>query len=292
MATKNTSIPGALPIDHLVINVQDEMDQAQHIFGQLGFTLTPRGRHTMGSINHLMMFDEDYIELIGLPKEEKELRPELLVNPVGIDGLVFQTRHAEQTHAALLARQLALLPVQSFSRPVELDGRMQDARFKTVRLTPGQFPAGRVYFCQHFTPELVWRKEWQTHKNGAYRIAALLVVSAQPEQDARQYCLVSGGQVTQGQNGEFRIAGKDYALVFITQEAYETCYGPLVCQGHGRASYFGAIALKTHNLDAVRETLNHADPESNIRWREMDGRISLDVPGFNTILEFVETDLF
>ncbi len=292
MATKNTSASDALAIDHLVINVQDEMEQAHHIFEQLGFTLTPRGRHTMGSINHLMMFDEDYIELIGLPKEEKELRPELLANPVGIEGLVFQTSHAEQTHAALTARKLSLMPVQSFSRPVELDGRMQDARFKTVRLTPGQFPAGRVYFCQHFTPELVWRKEWQTHKNGAYRIAALLVVSDQPEQDARQYRLVSGGTIVQGNNGEFRICGKNYALVFITQAAYEACYGPLVCEGHSRASYFGAIALKTHNLDAVRETLHQADPESNIRWRDMENRISLDVPGFNTVLEFVETNLF
>ena len=68
----------AVPIDHLVINVLKEMDAAHEIFKQLGFTMTPRGRHTMGSINHLMIFEKDYIELIGLPNDGTELRDELL----------------------------------------------------------------------------------------------------------------------------------------------------------------------------------------------------------------------
>ena len=52
-------------LDHVVINVKDDMDLAQLVFSNLGFTLTPRGYHTLGSINHLMMFGSDYMELIG-----------------------------------------------------------------------------------------------------------------------------------------------------------------------------------------------------------------------------------
>ena len=37
----------ALPLDHLVINTHFEMNAAQSIFEQLGFTLTPRGRHRL-----------------------------------------------------------------------------------------------------------------------------------------------------------------------------------------------------------------------------------------------------
>lgn len=290
MSSEKPTPVHAMPIDHLVINVGHEMGQAHHIFKQLGFTLTPRGRHTMGSINHLMIFEQDYIELIGLPKDETILRDELLSSPIGIDGLVFQTSDAEQTHLALSARKLSLLPVQSFSRPVDIEGEKVDACFKTVRFTPGQFAAGRVYFCQHFTPELVWRSEWQSHKNGAYRVAGLVVVSAHPKKDAEQYCRVSGGMVTRGKHGTFHIVAKDYALVFMTQAAYEISYGPLVCDGHGRSSYFGAITLKTHSLAAVREVLSQAHPESNIRWRDLNDRIALDVPGFNAVLEFIETD--
>ena len=282
----------AVPIDHLVINVLKEMDAAHDLFQQLGFTMTPRGRHTMGSINHLMIFEKDYIELIGLPSDGTILRDELLGNPIGIDGLVFQSSDAEATYQILIQRNQSLLPVQSFSRPVDLNGQKVDASFKTVRFTPGQFPAGRIYFCQHFTPELVWRKEWQTHANETQGVAGLLVVSAAPKKDAEQYCKVSGGQLTEGQNGEYRIAGEHYALVFIDQAAYAECYGPLVCDDHGRVSFFGVIALKTKSLDSVRKVLSSLDPVlSGVRWRDEDNRIALHVPGFNTLLEFVETDL-
>ena len=282
----------AVPIDHLVINVLTDMDRAHDTFKQLGFTMTPRGRHTMGSINHLMIFEKDYIELIGLPVDGTVLRDELLDNPIGIDGIVFQSSDAEETYKTLTKRKQSLLPVQSFSRPVDLDGKKVDASFKTVRFTPGQFPAGRIYFCQHFTPELVWRKEWQAHKNGAQAVAGFLVVSKQPKKDAEQYCKVSGGKVSKGMHGEYRITGQRYALVFIDQSAYENCYGPLVCDGHGRTSFFGAIALKTKSLEGIRKVLSSAEPgTSGIRWREQENRIAIHVPGFNTLLEFVETDL-
>ena len=58
-------------LDHTVINVQFDMDRAEGLFRDLGFTLTPRGYHSLGSINHLMMFGTDYLELIGLPPGTK-----------------------------------------------------------------------------------------------------------------------------------------------------------------------------------------------------------------------------
>ena len=282
----------AVPIDHLVINVLKEMDSAHDLFKLLGFTMTPRGRHTMGSINHLMIFEKDYIELIGLPADGSVLRDELLANPIGIDGLVFQTSDADQTHKKLTARKQSLMSVQSFSRPVELNGKKVDASFKTVRFTPGQFPAGRVYFCQHFTPELVWRKEWQQHANGTQAVAGFLVVSKRPKNDAKQYSKVSGGKILKGTHGEYRIVGEHYALIFIDQKAYQKCYGALVCEDHDRKSYFGAIALKTNKLDAVRKILTAlTKKDSAMRWRDQGHRIAVQVPGFNTLLEFIDTDI-
>ena len=48
-------------IDHVVINVRSEMDTAVEVFRNLGFTMTPRGFHTLGSINHLAMFIDNYL---------------------------------------------------------------------------------------------------------------------------------------------------------------------------------------------------------------------------------------
>ncbi len=156
-------------LDHLVIDVRDRMDEAARTFAGLGFELTPRGHHTLGSMNHLAMFRTDYLELLGFG-EGGASRPELAPFPVGLNGLVFKTADADVVHAHALAAGLPILPVQAFSRPVELAGVSQDARFRTTRLDPAKIAMGRVYFCEHLTPELVWRPEWQSHPNGAYDI--------------------------------------------------------------------------------------------------------------------------
>ena len=254
----------ALPLDHLVINTHFEMNAAQTIFEQLGFTLTPRGRHSLGSINHLMVFEHDYLELIGLPSDGGPLRKEVLESPVGIDGLVFQTSDATRTHQQLQSTGLAVQPVHAFSRPVELKGITHEARFETVRFEPGQFNAGRLYYCRHFTPELVWRKEWQTHSNGATKLA-----------------------------GEYRVNGQHYALVFLTPAQYAACFGPLTCVGGKRTSFFGAIAIQTKSLARVRQALRAMKRVGlhTINFREQPGRIAIQIPGLNSLLEFVETDI-
>ena len=64
-----------MQLDHIVINVQREMDAAETAFADLGFTLTPRGYHTLGSINALAMFGTDYLELLGFPADGEVKRP-------------------------------------------------------------------------------------------------------------------------------------------------------------------------------------------------------------------------
>jgi hypothetical protein len=283
----------ALPLDHLVINTHFEMNAAYSIFEQLGFTLTPRGRHSLGSINHLTVFEDDYIELLGLPSDGGPLREEVLSSPVGIDGLVFTTSDAAQTHHALQAAGFAVRPVQAFSRPVELAGVVSDARFETVRFEPGQFSAGRLYYCKHFTPELVWRTEWQRHSNGVTKVAGLLIVSESPKQDAKQYVAAAGGVAAVGANGEYRLCGERYTLVFVTAAQYSECFGGLTCVGGKRSSFFGAIALQTSSLAPLRKALKRMQKDGlhALTWREQPGRIAVQIPGFNTLLEFVEADI-
>ena len=281
----------ALPLDHLVINTHFEMNAAQSIFEQLGFTLTPRGRHSLGSINHLMVFENDYLELIGLPSDGGALRKDVLESPVGIDGLVFQTSDAARTHQLLQANGLAVQPVQAFSRPVELGGVVSEARFETVRFEPGQFTAGRLYYCKHFTPELVWRKEWQTHRNGVHTLAGLLIVCDSPQQEATHYVAATGGVALVGANGEYRVRGAQYSLIFVTAAQYAQCFGGLTCVGGKRSSFFGAIALQTSSLKPLRQALKRMLKNGlhTITWREQAGRIAVQIPGFNTLLEFVDT---
>ena len=155
-------MPLPVPVfDHVVVNVQDRMDEAAACYRRLGFTLTPRGHHTLGSINHLAVFGTDYLELIGLPPGGTG-RGDLTGWPIGLNGLVFATENADAVHAALQAAGIACTPPQSLSRPVALaDGSTRDAAFRTVRLPNDTTEAGRLYFCAHATRDLVWRDAWR-----------------------------------------------------------------------------------------------------------------------------------
>lgn len=279
--------PLAMPLDHLVINTRFETDRAAELFRSLGFTLTPQGRHAMGSVNHLMVFQDDYLELIGLPTDGGKLREEVLNNPAGIDGLVFKTDDADTVHASLTGRGEAVQPLHAFSRPVDLDGETFEAGFRTVRFQSDQFEAGRVYFCQHLTPELIWREPWQTHANTVSGLAGLLVVSEQPEADALRYASVAGGQVSApGRHGELRIQGARYAIVVTGFDDYARRYGDLACDALGRSSFFGAIALRAPEPDAVRAFLKRAPRD--VRHTQIEGRSVVGLSGFNSLLEFFD----
>ena len=84
-----------------------------------------------------------------------------------------------------------MLEPQSFSRPVTVDGIEQLARFRTVRTAPDLFAAGRVYYCQHYTPELVWHPSWMSHTNGCLGLSELVVVTTTIEADASLYAKAS-----------------------------------------------------------------------------------------------------
>ena len=87
-----------LNLDHIAINVKDKMNEAYQLFSELGFTLTPRGYHSLGSINHSMVFKNDYLELIGTPRGKPITRPELKKAEIGINGLVFKSKNIKKTY--------------------------------------------------------------------------------------------------------------------------------------------------------------------------------------------------
>ena len=173
-------------LDHVVVNALRGMDAAAELFAALGFALTPLGRHSLGSVNHLMMTSGPYLELVGVPAAGLQ-RQEVLDSPFGLNGLVLRSEDAEATRARLQLDGFAAAPVSAFSRPVMVDGQEVEARFATVRVQQDVFPAGRVYFCHHLTPDYVWRPEWLTHPNTFEEIEEIAVASRDPEAEARRY---------------------------------------------------------------------------------------------------------
>ncbi len=241
-------------LDHVVVDVRDHMDEAAQAFAALGFRLTPRGHHTLGSMNHLAMFATDYLELLGFG-EGGANRPELAPFPVGLNGLVFKTADADVVHAHALAASLPILPVQAFSRPVEIDGAQQDARFRTTRLDPTKIAMGRVYFCEHLTPELVWRPEFQSHPNGARAIARVIVATGDPGQTASLFRALFGLDSVAERDGKCVVAAGMAQVELTVPGAIAAEFGDAAADPAGRTEYLAGLELKVASLADTAERL-------------------------------------
>lgn len=279
----------ALPtatLDHVVINARDEMDRAADIYRRLGFTLTERGYHSLGSINHLAMFGTDYLELIAVPREATSGRLDLLSYPPGLNGLVFGTEDSAVTYSALSSAGVPVEPPVEFTRPVKHAGGEGDARFRTVRMKNGVVPYGRVYWCHHFTRDLVWRDEWRHHLNGVVAVHRAMIVEPDPAEAAKLYVSMFGPEAVRDIRGGKQLVVGNSRFDIMTAAALHDQLGDVMPDAAGRMAYMAGLTFRTTSLHRVARALQ-------------DGRIGNVVQGagriivpahqaMNTVLEFVE----
>lgn len=276
-----------MALDHVVINVRTGMDAAEKLISELGFTLTPRGYHTLGSINALTIFGTNYLELLGVPPEKPDARPELTSAPVGLNGLVFKTTDADATHAHLLSLGISAEPPKAFSRPVDLgDGKAHAAAFRTVTVPAAEFPAGRLYFCEHATPELVWRSEWQRHDNGTSAITELTLVAAQPDEMTAKLAAILKPQKVAAETGGGHILrwADGFSLLVQRPDSYGARFGADAVDLRGRTEAFAALAYDTPLPPAIRAHLA-ARPDA-IAVRDAEGQTRVTVRALDTLLLF------
>ncbi len=271
-------------LDHTVINVRFDMDRAEGLFGDLGFSLTERGYHSLGTINHLMMFGTDYLELIGLPPGTVNPRRNFAVVPLGINGLVFKTEDADATFAHLQALDMDGDPPMAFTRPVRLPDGEVNASFRVVVVRAGTFPGGRVYYCEHGTPELVWRPEWQDHANGALAMPEFVVASTAHDQEADKFASVVNSDVG-GDGDSLSVALADGQISVMTPAAYGERYGQLASSLGDRGSIFGALVFRTDSLDKIRKIV--ADMATPVPMIDEANRVVVREPTYDSVLEFV-----
>jgi len=246
--------PPSPVLDHVVIDVRDRIDEAMRCFASLGFHLTPRGHHSLGSLNHLAMFATDYLELLGFG-EHGTARPELMSFPVGLNGLVFKTADADLVHRRAAAAGLPVLPVASFSRPVTLDGVTRDAKFRTTRFDPDKVAMGRVYFCEHQTTDLVWRPEWQRHPNGTCALARVVVATADPPRTAALFRDLFGHCAVAGLDGRQVMAAGTAQVELVPPNIVAAEFGGAAAEPVGRAEYMAALEIRVRSLPEAAERL-------------------------------------
>lgn len=248
-------IPSPVPaIDHVVINARDRLDEAAATYHRLGFSLTPRGHHTLGSVNNLAILGTDYLELLGVPPGA-DGRTDVLDWPAGLNGLVFKTFDSDGTFAALQDAGVPVLPPQAFSRPVAMPGGPRDAAFRTVRLEREAAPAGRVFFCHHLTPELVWHDPWRRHTNGALGILRAVVCAAEPAMLGGLFARMFGGEHVRPTAEGFRLLAGLASIDVMTPAALDAEFGADAPEAAGRDQFMAALTLRTSSLDRASRAM-------------------------------------
>ncbi len=236
-------------LDHVVVNVRNRMAEAASLYRRLGFTLTPQGRHTLGSINHLAMFGTDYLELVGVPPEGAP-GTDPMDWPDGLNGLVFGTDDADALYGVLSQSGAPVLPPLAFSRPVALPGGPRDASFRTVRVAREAVAAGRVYFCHHLTRDVVWRDEWRRHANGVLGIDDMVIAADNPAQLGAVFAQLFGADALAPIQGGLRLGVGLSSVDVVERAEVDRRFGAAAPAADGRPHVMVALGLRV--IDAAR----------------------------------------
>jgi hypothetical protein len=181
-----------LGIDHPLVAIAD-MDKAAADFARLGFFINPRHHHPWGTDNHLLMFPENFIELISVYDHTKlDMQNEkgfafgrFIQNSIerkeGISLVALHSEDARADHQMLEERGIENHGIVDFHRVAHRpDGSEEEAVVSLVMLINSQQPAISHFFCHQHKPNLVWVKDWMAHPNGANAITMVSYVAKNP----------------------------------------------------------------------------------------------------------------
>ena len=282
MALKNV-----IGIDHAVVMVKD-LDQAAANYKRLGFTVSPRGTHSahMGSGNYTIMFDPDYMELLGVltPTEHNApARAFLERSGEGIERVAFTAVDSAEGAEEIRARGYPPVGPTDFERPVTMpDGTISSAKFRTFQWPTAEAPGGvRIFACQHKTRETVWIPELMQHANGARRLKQVVIVSPEPAGDAAHLSKMIDRDVRNEADGAVAVpSGGDRAdFVFLTKDQLGKRYPGVSLAGLPERG--GAGLVIAADLAAAEKVLGTTGVHS------ADGIVVPPAAGNGTLLAFV-----
>ncbi|MBR8356269.1 VOC family protein [Burkholderia vietnamiensis] len=266
-------------IDHFVIAVRD-LDAARDDFARMGFALTPRGYHTMGSENHCAMFDGCYLELLTVrrPHPVTAFFSDFLEHGDGAAAMVVATDSADALYRDWHAAGVPAEPPVAFSRPVATSNGTGDASFRITQVDVAYTPGGRVFACEHLTPELVYPPGGALHPNGVTGVAGITIAvdAAALETTVARYERVLAASATRLDEVSHLIrCGKVEVRIDGAARAEALRAGP----------HFAELAFTVQSLDRLADVLRGAGVEMR---RSERGVVVEGAVSHGAMLRFVE----
>ncbi len=173
-------------LDHVGWFVAD-LEIAANRLKDLGFRVTRENIHMnrqqdgssvpSGTFNRLVTPALGYLEFLG-SSGDTPLARQHRIQLARYEGLHLMAFAASDvpSEAPRLAESgfQPLEPVDMRRMTLTANGSEAEARFSVLRVPPGIMPEGRVQWCGHFTPDLVWEKGETDQPNGVDALSGAL----------------------------------------------------------------------------------------------------------------------
>src|SRR5512145_302483 len=194
---------GGLCLDHLGHFVPD-LVAAVAVWEKLGLSVTPVSAHKVsgkpaGTSNRCVMLEEGYVELLAPTQKTAHAGRvhSLMKRYDGIHLACFGTPDAAAERARLAAHGFKPEPLIKLERKLETG---EAVRFNVVYVPPGKMAEGRVQYCEHLTPQHVWRQGFVN----ALRLRSVYIVADDPEEVAARWGRF-GGLLPRPEDGFVRL---------------------------------------------------------------------------------------
>jgi catechol 2,3-dioxygenase-like lactoylglutathione lyase family enzyme len=210
---------GITGIDHALVGVRD-LESARAQWTRLGFTLSPRGRHLgWGTANYCVMFEHDYIELLGLvaPEQGSNGLDTFLAKREGLMSLAWASADRAATSASLSKAGIACSPAD-LARQFELPAETALVRVKLGLLPAAATPCIASFVCQHLTPKLLRQPAWLQHPNGAVGLKGVTVAVPDAPALTSAYDALCGGHNVNRTDNVLTVHVGRHTIVFATPD--------------------------------------------------------------------------
>ncbi len=222
-------------IDHPVVTVRD-LAPVREQYQRLGFAPNPIGFHPWGTTLSLLMFKDNFIELISVNDATKfgtnavdgfcygRNVGKFLERVEGLGLVALHSKDARGDHASLTSRGLQSQGLIDFRREMKKPDGSPDVAIVSLGLFLNETQRDVSNFiCHQHRPELIWVPEWQRHLNGVNAVTAVTYVAEQPLDLEERYAAFYGkehvlrlgaGFVADTGCGAIRVLSPDEAKAF------------------------------------------------------------------------------
>ncbi|MDF7630706.1 VOC family protein [Erwiniaceae bacterium L1_55_4] len=285
-------------LEHPLVTVKDHA-RTLELYSRMGFFPSPVSYHPWGTVTSLMMFPDNFIELIGVDDSSKfgtnavngfcfgrQLGDFLERGEEGISLVALHSKNADEDYAFLASKGLEGQGRIDFRRKMTLpDGTPDEAVVSLGLFVDERHPDISNFICHQHRPELIWVPGWQNHPNGVNAITGLTYL-ADPEVLVERWEAFYGDGVSLLDGVLIADTGCGVMRAMSQKKATETYSGMSLPERIQQGPHGIAISMHTTKPDDLRLILEH----QGIPFNESEGRILVGPEWTgNVIFEFTCT---